>query len=420
MKRVRTVKQAMCFIGVVVIALALCGCRVTSKEAQIVEPIPTTPGETSDPSDLPTTPPREVILMDGELVAASPSLKLSFSGNASGELLSLDVRVGQRVQAGVQIATLDGSQLQDAVEDAQLALDRAIEDRDKAQVDAEETYLRQLDDAKERYESELRQARQKLEAAQTALARAEMQPPTTSVAEAQANLVKAMDMEAQAHDEYKKALDRPWEPQSIRDSLYKEWQARIGDRKLAELRLQDAQIALQVYYLDLESKRQDVENAQADLQQVEMDEVKREESLAYDRAVEDAERKLADASKALEHTHLYAPWDGLVLSIDANVGTEVNSGTPIVTLINLERLYFVTDNLSERHIAQLRPGQRANITLRTYPDTVLTGQVDSIVPQSERTAQTEARFAAYIRLEVTELDLLPGMTGRVEVVTEPE
>jgi len=365
-------------------------------------------------------PASKVILMDGELVSMSPSLGLSFPGSASGELLSLEVRVGQRVQAGQLVATLDDRGLQEAVDDAQLALDRAIEDRDKGKADEEETYQTQVQEAQDRYESDLRQAQQTLANAQAALARAQAQPPTTAVAEAQANLDSALDIEAQAHDEYKKALDRPWEPQSIRDSLYKEWQQRIEDRALAELRLQDAQISLQVYYMELEAKKVDVTRAEEDLARVEMDEVKREENLAYDRTVEDAERTLAEAEQALSDARLVAPWDGLVTSIDANVGAEVNSGTTIVTVINLEHLVFVTNNLSERHIAQLRPGQIANITLRTYPDTTLGGEVESIVPQSQSTGGTEARFAAYIRLDETDLDLLPGMTGRVEVTTDED
>jgi multidrug resistance efflux pump len=376
-------------------------------------------GVEAAPTPLPELPASKVILMDGELVAASPSLKLTFSGNVNAELLTLDATIGQRVQEGDLIATLDDGDLQQAVVDAQLTLDRAIEDRDKAVVDAEDQYQRQVEDAETKYERELLDAQRRLESAQTALERARMQPPTTSVAEAQANLVKALDMEAQAHDEYKKALDRPWEPQSIRDSLYKEWQARAKDRELAELRLQDAQIALQVYYFDLEQKQEDIADAGEDLARVEKDTVEREDTLAYERAVEDAERVLADAEEALEDVRLYAPFDGLVVSIDVNVGSEVSSGTPIVTLVNLEHLYFVTENLSERHMAQIRPGQEANITLRAYPDTVLGGQVDSMIPQ-EQVAGAEARFAAYIRLDETDLDLLPGMTGRVEVVTEEE
>jgi multidrug resistance efflux pump len=359
--------------------------------------------------------------MDGELVSASPALKLSFPSGASGELLALDVRVGQRVQAGDRIATIDDGELQRAVQDAGRALERAIEDRERAQTDAEETYEQQRDDAQEQYEEALRQAERKLAAAQNALERAQMQPPTTTLTEAKVNLRRALGAEAEAHDDYKQALDRPWEPQSIRDSLYEQWQERITDRGLAERRLKDAELSLGAYALDLEAKEQDVVQAEEDLSRVKLEEVERpEEDLSYERAVQDAQRKLAETQDALADAQLYAPWAGLVTSIDATVGDRVGAGTPIVTLDDVTQLYFVTGNLSERHVAQLRPGQQAEITLRAYPDTVVTGQIDSVIPQSEQAPGDEARFAAYIRLDETSLDLLPGMTGRVEVWTDTE
>jgi hypothetical protein len=58
--------------------------------------------------------------------------------------------------------------------------------------------------------------------------------------------------------------------------------------------------------------------------------------------------------------------------------------------------------------------------LRAYPDAVVNGQIDSVVPRSDQAPGDEARFAAYIRLDETSLDLLPHMTGRVEVRTDTE
>ncbi len=408
-------------IATLLCAALLAGCTIGPRGAQQIESPPTGLEAPTAAAPAPALPVGNTILMDGELVSAAPELVLSFPSGAVGDLLSLDVRVGQRVQAGERIATIDDGELQRAVQDAERALARAIEDRDRARADAEETYQQQLEDAQERYEEELRQAERALAAAQNALERTRMQPPTTTLAEAKVNLQRALDAEAQAHDDYKQALDRPWEPQSIRDALYKDWQERITDRGLAERRLKDAQTSLEVYELDMEAKERDVVQAEEDLAQVELEEVERpEENPSYARAVQDAERQLAEAQDALADAQLYAPRPGLVTSIDATVGDRVSAGTPVVTLVDLTGLYFATENLSERHIAQLAPGQRAEITLRAYPDTVLTGQIDSVIPQSEGAPGDEARFAAYIRLDETSLDLLPGMTGRVEVQTSTE
>ena len=409
------------WITALLCAALLAGCGIAQRGVEQIDAPRAVPVEPTAGAPAPAVSLGSTILMDGELVSAAPALKLSFPSGASGELLALDVRVGQRVQAGDRIATIDDGELQRAVQDAGRALERAIEDRERVQTDAEETYEQQRDDAQEQYEEELRQAERKLAAAQNALERAQMQPPTTALAEAKVNLQRALGAEAEAHDDYKQALDRPWEPQSVRDALYREWQERITDRGLAERRLKDAELSLEAYALDLEAKEQDVVQAEEDLRRVELEEVERpEEDLSYERAVQDAQRKLAEAQDALADAQLYAPWAGLVTSIDATVGDRIGAGTPIVTLVDVSQLYFVTGNLSERHVAQLKPGLQAEITLRAYPDTVVTGQIDSVIPQSEQAPGDEARFAAYIRLDETSLDLLPGMTGRVEVHTEAE
>jgi multidrug resistance efflux pump len=428
------VKKQLWASGWLIGVLLLSACAVR-QPVQVVSPPQRIQEE---PTPIPQTalPTGSVILVDGELTNAVPPLKLAFPGSASGKLLALHVQAGQRIKEGDLIATMDDGELRKAAQEAQTALDRATEDKAKwdadeekkyqrALRDAEEKYQRELRDAENKYQSELEDARRALDRAERDLKRSRMQPPTTSVAEAQANLAQAMSAEYDAADSYKQALDRPWEDQRIRDSLYKDWQVRIADRELAQLRLQDARIALDVYTLDLQEKEKAVTDAQADLARVEKDEVTKDEvdrevDLTYGRAVEDARRKLQEAQQKLGDAKLYAPWDAMVQSLDAALGTEVGGGTSIVTLLNIRDLYFVTANLSERHVAQLRPGQKAQITLRTYPDVTLTGHVEIVLPQLQRQTDTAARFAAYLRLDAASVDLLPGMTGRVEIMTEEE
>ena len=79
-------------------------------------------------------------LMDGEMVAVYPSLKLAFSGNVNARLLALHVEIGQRIKKDDLIAVWNDEDLQKAVADAQLVLDRAREDLAQAQADAEEKY----------------------------------------------------------------------------------------------------------------------------------------------------------------------------------------------------------------------------------------------------------------------------------------
>jgi multidrug resistance efflux pump len=223
---------------------------------------------------------------------------------------------------------------------------------------------------------------------------------------------RAREIEALAADNYKKSFDRPWAPQGERDALYREWQIRIEDRELAEMRLEQVQTQVNLYYMELALKREAVARAEAALARVE-----KQISPAYAEAVRVAEAALAEAQERLSLARLYAPRPGLVVSVDAVEGAVMSEGEPVVTLLDVADLRFVTLNLDERHAALLRPGQQANIVLRFYPDAAVRGEVDVVLPPLG--GASGARFVAHIRIvDDAGLDLLPGMTGRAEIVLE--
>ena len=129
-----------------------------------------------------------------------------------------------------------------------------------------------------------------------------------------------------------------------------------------------------------------------------------------------AERELARAQEALQHTHLFAPWTAIVLSVDVAPEANIGAGAPVVTLLNIkDGLRFVTQDLSEQHIADIYPGHRAVVTLRTFAQTPVEGSVEAVVPQINQASNTGAHFTVHVRLAPTDLRLLPGLTGRVEI-----
>ncbi len=127
----------------------------------------------------------------------------------------------------------------------------------------------------------------------------------------------------------------------------------------------------------------------------------------------------SQAQEALEHARLTAPWAAIVLSVDVAPEATASAGTPVVTLLSIEEgLRFVTQNLSEQHIADIYPGQRAVVTLRAFPETPLEGTIEAVVPQIGEAVETDAHFTVHVRLAPTDLRLLPGLTGRAEILTE--
>jgi len=340
----------------------------------------------------------KLVVADGRLASPFPSLALGFSGGVNGVVLTITAQAGDVVHAGDVLAQLDDTELRRAVETAQLTLDRATLDRERAQA---------------QWERDVADAEQSLASAQRALESARLQYSSTSVEEARTALERARQAEADAKKAYETPLFGNYTPDDERERDYKAWQNAIREREFAEMRLKDALNARSVRALDIEAREQDVVQAERKRAALETG-----IAPSYARAIEDAERELAKAQAALKNAVLLAPWDAIVLSVDVAPKATVSAGTPVMTLLNIaDGLRFVSENLSEQHVAALRPGQKATITLRAYPETPLEGVVEAIIPQAKAAQTTDARFTVHVRLAPTDLALLPGLTGRAEIFT---
>ncbi len=380
--------------------LSGCGQTQTQTFETVVEEVPTPVPETT-PVALSAVHLGQTVVVDGRLGSLYPNQALGFGGGISGDIVAVNIQAGDTVQAGEVLALLDDTELQRAVENARRALVRAQEDKAEAATQRE----RDMVDAKHA-----------LLAARRTLTMTQLQISNTSVEEARIAVERRREAEKDAKQAYDTPLLGDWTPDDEREREYEAWQNAIRERKLAEMRLDDARNAYQNSLLEVKSRQADVTKAERELAVL-------QEGLApsYDRAIEDAERELSKAEQDLAHTQLIAPFDALVYAVSIPPQMTVNAGTAVITLIDLERgLYFITENLSEQHVATLRPGQNANVTLRTYPEDIIQGVVEAIVPQAEAQQANDARFTVHIRLTSNALYVLPGMTGRAEIFTQRE
>jgi HlyD family secretion protein len=120
----------------------------------------------------------------------------------------------------------------------------------------------------------------------------------------------------------------------------------------------------------------------------------------------------------LAEAELVAPGSGTVLSVEVALGAIVGAGTSVVTLLGPDRLEFQTTTLSERDLAQIVPGQAAEVTLKAYPDVAIEARVVRVGVQAGPAAGDAATFPVYLAFGETDLDICPGMTGRVEIRSE--
>ncbi len=92
-------------------------------------------------------------------------------------------------------------------------------------------------------------------------------------------------------------------------------------------------------------------------------------------AVDDAQRDLNDSV-------VKAPFNGVVTNVDAlQVGRYLESSQPAFSLVSSTDLW-IESNPKETELTYVRPGQKATISVDTYPDFEWHGTVASVSPAS--------------------------------------
>ncbi|MDG2243646.1 MAG: HlyD family secretion protein [Rhodospirillaceae bacterium] len=83
----------------------------------------------------------------------------------------------------------------------------------------------------------------------------------------------------------------------------------------------------------------------------------------------------------LTYTEVRAPVNGIVGNRSVRTGQYVRPGMHLMALVPTEAPWVVA-NFKETQLTRVQPGQAAEITVDTYPDITLTGQVESLAPAS--------------------------------------
>jgi multidrug resistance efflux pump len=79
----------------------------------------------------------------------------------------------------------------------------------------------------------------------------------------------------------------------------------------------------------------------------------------------------------LEFTEVRAPADGYVTNLNLRLGSQAVANQPALALVDVSS-FRVDGFFRENRVGPIEPGDRAVVTLMSYPDTPLTGYVDSI------------------------------------------
>jgi len=90
-----------------------------------------------------------------------------------------------------------------------------------------------------------------------------------------------------------------------------------------------------------------------------------------------AKAEVREAELNLEFTQVRAPVDGYVTHLNLRIGSQAVANQPALALVDISS-YWIVGFFRENHIEDLRKGDRAIVTLMSYPDKPLEGHVDSL------------------------------------------
>lgn len=135
--------------------------------------------------------------------------------------------------------------------------------------------------------------------------------------------------------------------------------------------------------------------------------------------VKSAQVALDRARRNLEYTNIYAPIDGVV------VERNVNDGQTVAASLSAPQLFLIANDLTrmqilasvgESEIARIKEGQKVKFTVQALARETFEGTVQQVRLQSA-TSENVVNYTVVVSVENPQKKLLPGMTARVEFLT---
>ena len=127
---------------------------------------------------------------------------------------------------------------------------------------------------------------------------------------------------------------------------------------------------------------------------------------------------------AIDNAVIASPIDGVVLEKNLEIGEIAFPGTPVLTVADIKNTW-IKIYVNEKQMGRVKLGQKAVITVDSFPDKKFTGNVVSISNKAEFTPKTiqtkdervKLMFAVKIAVPNPDQELKPGMPADAFIMT---
>jgi multidrug efflux pump subunit AcrA (membrane-fusion protein) len=279
----------------------------------------------------------------------------------SGHVKVVYVERGEWVEEGTLIAEIE---LEDLLN--QLGL---------AEVDLQSAQKR-YETAVEEHQRQMYSAEMNLDIAELRLERALASAPLNDYTSLLLSMERTSEAVEEAKVAYKEALDRPWEPQRVRDSLlrnitnaernYTEAQARYRQA------VREAEKAKVLHDYDTKLLEMEVTKNQQQLEWL-----KKGVDPVLEQSLQSAQLKVGRLEDQVATGQLVAPIAGEITSLNISPGRAVEAHKTVVVIADPNDVNITAD-LTSNQLSVLEEGQSAEITMSSAPGKVFEAVIEQL------------------------------------------
>ena len=165
------------------------------------------------------------------------------------------------------------------------------------------------------------------------------------------------------------------------DAQFKRAKELVPKGAMSKRQLETAQANYEVAVAQYDESKVNVLEALAAAKQAEADLAKDQANLGapgeLNPRLRSSQAKAREAELNLEFTQVRASVDGYVTNLNLRLGSQAVADQAALALVDVNS-FWIHGFFRENYIGPIRPGDRAVVTLMTYPDTPLEGRVESL------------------------------------------
>lgn len=322
------------------------------------------------------------------------------AAKTAGRLREIKVREGDTVTAGQVIAVLDDDQVRAREQQARSAVDQAT-----ARVARAQQQIAVL-------EAQLEQNRLGVDQARID-AQGRVDQAQAQVATAEAELARASANYEQAKydaERFGRLAADGIEPERTAKQAATLAEANAASVRAARKQVDAARASLETSRANLANPA--IRTAATTAVQKQIDQAA-SDVVAAQADADRSRAQLDEANANRADLTILAPFDGTVATRTAEPGEVVAAGTPIVTLVDLNRVYLRAF-VPEGEIGKVVVGQKARVYLDSFPDTPVEATVERVDPEASFTPEnTYFRDDRVKQVQGIKLQL-DGATGKAK------